>query len=85
MKKRLPVDTSWKLKTKLEIQDIIMLMESYMDGNYFEYNNYFYEQLEESAMGSPNSPCFAKYFIARLRRIINSQSTLQLAICKICG
>jgi len=51
MKKKLLNDTSWQTRTKLELEDIIMLTELCMEGNYFEYKQMYFEQLEGAAMG----------------------------------
>jgi len=63
-------DTSWKDKTKLELQDIVMLMETCMDGNFFEFENQFYEQKEGATMGSPISPCFAEFLMQDLEETL---------------
>jgi len=56
-----------------------MLMETCMDGNYFEYNSCYYEQLEGSAMGSPISPCFAEFLMQDLEEsIIPNLHSVQL-------
>jgi len=50
-----------------------------MDGNYFEYNNCYYEQLEGSAMGSPISPCFAEFLMQDLEdSLIPNLHSIQL-------
>jgi len=66
MKKKLLNDTSWQTRTKLELEDIIMLTELCMEGNYFEYKQMYFEQLEGAAMGSPISPCFSEFLMQDL-------------------
>ena len=78
MKTKLLTDTTWKQITKLEIQDIVMLMDTCMNGNYFEYERSFYEQLEGSAMGSPISPCFAEFLMQDLEeKLIPNMNCIQ--------
>jgi len=67
----------WTSKTKLKLEDIIMLTERCMDGNYFEFNGSFYQQLEGSPMGSPLSPVFAEFFMQKLEEyLVPSQSSV---------
>jgi len=68
----------WTTKTKLKLEDIIILTELCMDGNYFEFNGSFYQQLEGLPMGSPLSPVFAEFFMQKFEEsIVPSQSSIQ--------
>jgi len=66
MKEKLENELCWKDKTRLEIQDIIMLTELCLKGNYFQFKDTLYEQQEGAAMGSPISPIFAEFFMQKL-------------------
>jgi len=63
MKSKLQKDDSLKDKTKLGLQDVVMLIETCMDDNFFEFKSQFYEQTEGATLGSPISPCFAKFMM----------------------
>ena len=66
MKEKLENELCWKDKTRLEIQDIIMLTELCLKGNYFQFKDTLYEQQEGAVMGSPISPIFAEFFMQKL-------------------
>jgi len=72
-------DDAWKNdKHKLDLQDIIMLVEICLEGNYFQWDGVNYEQLEGSAMGSPIFPIFAEFFMQRLEfQIINTMTSIK--------
>ena len=68
-------------KHKLDLQDIIMLVQICLESNYFQWEGVYYEQLERSAMGSPISPIFAEFFMQRLEfQIINTMSSINFCI-----
>ena len=78
MKEKLMEDTNWKVNTQLELQDIIMLTELCLKGNFFQYKNVLYEQLEGAAMGSPISPIFAEFFMQKLEETLVPKFGLSL-------
>jgi len=78
MKSRLIEDTSWQIpaKFKLEVQDLLMLTEICMKGNFFQFSNEFYVQYEEGVMDSPISPVFAEFLIYKKSSLrVNSRKT----------
>ena len=46
-------------------EDIIQLYHHCLTISYFHWNNAFYEQLEDVAMGSPLNPVVANFFMKR--------------------
>ena len=80
IKDKLSQDDAWKIdKHKLDLQDIIMLVEICLEGNYFQWEGVYYEQLEGSAMGSPISSIFAEFFMQRLEfQMINTMTSIKL-------
>jgi len=66
MKSKLIEDISRKRHTQLELQDVIMLTELCLQGNFFSFKGDIYEQMEEAAMSSPISPIFAEFFMQNL-------------------
>jgi len=79
IKDKLSQVDAWKNDNhKLDLQNIIMLVEICLEGNYFQWVGVYYEQLEGSAMGSPISPIFAEFFMQRLEfQITNTVTSIK--------
>ncbi|XP_068692615.1 uncharacterized protein [Montipora foliosa] len=56
IRKKLDEDTTLHLRTKLNTDDIISLLEFTLSNNYFMFNDTVYKQIHGCAMGSPVSP-----------------------------
>ena len=52
-------DNTLHLRTSLNTDDIISLLEFILSNNYFVFNNCIYKQIHGCAMGSPVSPIIA--------------------------
>jgi len=50
------------------LSDLIPLIEHCLTTTYFSYNNQFYEQTSEAAMGSPISPVIANIFMEHFEK-----------------
>ena len=59
IRKKLENDSSLHSRTKLDIEDIISLLNFVLSNNYFVYNDTIYKQIHGCAMGSPVSPVVA--------------------------
>ena len=59
IRKKLEDDSSLHSRTKLDIEDIISLLNFVLSNNYFVYNDTIYKQIHGCAMGSPVSPVVA--------------------------
>ena len=68
VKKCLEKDTSWKLRTNLEAEDILQLLELCLNTTYFIYEKEYYQQKQGAAMGSPISPIIANLFMEEFER-----------------
>ena len=54
-------DTTLKERTVIDVGDIILLLEFCLKNTYFSFQDQFYEQVEDAAMGCPVSPIVANY------------------------
>ncbi|XP_072017194.1 uncharacterized protein [Amphiura filiformis] len=68
IKKRLVEDKDLKLRTKLEVDDIIELLEFILTTTYFEFRGDIFRQRFGAAMGSPVSPIIANFFMEFLEQ-----------------
>ncbi|XP_072030152.1 uncharacterized protein, partial [Amphiura filiformis] len=68
IKKRLVEDKYLKLRTKLEVDDIIELLEFILTTTYFEFRGDIFRQRFGAAMGSPVSPIIANFFMEFLEQ-----------------
>ena len=59
IRKKLDEDTTLHLRTKLNTDEIISLLEFTLSNNYFMFNDSVYKQIHGCAMGSPVSPVVA--------------------------
>ena len=59
IRNKLNNDTTLHLRTSLNTDDIISLLEFTLSNNYFVYNDRVYKQIHGCAMGSPVSPIVA--------------------------
>ncbi|XP_068741458.1 uncharacterized protein [Montipora capricornis] len=59
IRKKLDEDTTLHLRTKLNTDEIISLLEFTLSNNYFMFNDTVYKQIHGCAMGSPVSPVVA--------------------------
>ena len=63
IKDLLEKDHTLKERTVLVVNDIILLLEFFLENTYFSFQDQFYEQVEGEAMGSPVSPIVANLYI----------------------
>ncbi|XP_072041252.1 uncharacterized protein [Amphiura filiformis] len=68
IKQRLIEDKDLKKLTKLEVDDIIELLEFILTTTYFEFRGTIYRQRFGAAMGSPVSPIIANFFMEFLEQ-----------------
>ena len=59
IRKKLDEDTTLHLRTKLNTDEIVSLLEFTLSNNYFMLNDSVYKQIHGCAMGSPVSPVVA--------------------------
>ena len=59
IREKLEDDSSLHSRTKLDIEDIISLLNFVLSNNYFVHNDTIYRQIRGCAMGSPVSPVVA--------------------------
>ena len=59
-------DTLWD-RTVLSVQNIIELLGFCLHNTYFSFQNQFYEQVEDTAVGSLISPIVANLYMEHLR------------------
>ena len=52
-----------KDRTVMAVSDIILLLEFRLKNTYFSFQDHFYEQVENAAMGSPVSPIVANLYM----------------------
>ena len=62
-------------RTVLSVQYIIELLGFYVHNTYFSFQNKFYEQVEEAAMGSLGSPIVANLYMEHFERKALSTAT----------
>ncbi|XP_072039537.1 uncharacterized protein [Amphiura filiformis] len=63
IKQRLVADKDLKKRTKLDVEDIVELLEFILTITYFEFRGSVYRQRFGAAMGSPVSPIIANLFM----------------------
>ena len=68
IKDLLEKDTTLKEKTVIEVSDIILLLEFCLKNTYFSFQDQFYEEVEDDAMGSPVSPIVANLYMEYLEQ-----------------
>ena len=61
-------DHTLKERTVLAVTDIILLLEFCLKNTYFSFQDQFYEQVEDVAMGSPVSPIVANIYMEYLEQ-----------------
>ena len=66
-------DHTVKERPVMEVSDIILLLEFCLKSTYFSFQDQFYEQVEDAAMGSPVSPIVANLYMEYLEQ--KAQST----------
>ena len=59
-------DHTFKKRTGLAVNDIILLLEFCLKNIYVSFQDHFYEQVEGAAMGSPVSPIVANLYMEYL-------------------
>ena len=68
IKDLLEKDHTLKERTVMEVSDIILLLEFCLKNTYFSFQDQFYEQVEDAAMGSPVSPIVAYLYMECLEQ-----------------
>jgi hypothetical protein len=68
IKERLMSDNSWREVTKLEVDDVIELLEFTLTTTYFRFRGQIYHQKFGTAMGSPVSPLVADIYMEYLEQ-----------------
>ena len=68
IKDLLEKDHTLKERTVMAVSDIILLLEFCFKNTYFSFQNQFYEQVEDAAMGSPVSPIVAIQYLEYLEQ-----------------
>ena len=69
-------DNTLHLRTSLNTDDIISLLEFILSNNYFVYNNCIYKQIHGCAMGSPDSPIVANLCVEVIEELAISTSSV---------
>ena len=81
IQQRLTKDQDLHKRTSMTIQQIISLLEFFLNSTSFMFQGQFYQQMEGAAMGSPLSPIIAKIFMEHLK----NRPWNQLHIPQVCG
>ena len=68
IRRKLEDDSSLHSRTKLDIDDIIWLLNFVLSNNYFVYNHSTYKQIHGCAMGSPVSPVVANLCMEEIEK-----------------
>ena len=68
IKNLLEKDHTLKERTVMAVSDIILLLEFCLKNTYFSFQDQFYEQVEDAAMGSPVSPIVANFYVEYLEQ-----------------
>ena len=78
IEKLLEEDPELQQRTSMTVKHITCLLEFCLRSTYFTFQNKYYEQVEEAAMGSPISPIVAKLYMENfeVRAINTSQQPL---------
>ena len=72
IKDLLEKDHTIKERTVMEVSDIILLMEFCLKNTYFSFQDQFYDQVEDAAMGSPVSLIVANLYLEYLEQKVLS-------------
>ena len=83
IKDLLDKDTTLKVRTVMEVGDIILLLEFCLKNTYFSFQGQFYEQVEGAAMGSPVHPIVANLYMEYLEQ--KALSTAPQVLAQVCG
>ena len=75
-------DNTLHLRTSLNTDDIISLLEFILSNNYFVYNNCIYKQIHGCAMGSPDSPIVANLCVEVIEELAISTSSVPPKVWK---
>lgn len=75
---RLRSDNSWREVTKLEVEDVIELLEFTLTTTYFRFRGQIYRQKFGTAMGSPVSPLVADIYMEYLEQTAIASVPLHL-------
>ena len=68
IRKRLEEDSTLKLRTTLQVEDIMELLQFVFPTTYFSFRGTIYQQKFGTAMGSPVSPVIANLFMEWLEQ-----------------
>ena len=68
-------DSTLKERTVLTVEDIIQLLEFYLEKTCFSFQGQFYKQVKGAAMGSPVSPIVANLYMEYLEQKALSTAT----------
>ena len=79
---KLDNDNTLHLRTSLNTDDIISLLEFTLSNNYFVYNNCIYKQIHGCAMGSPVSPIVANLCMEVIEELAISTSPVPPKVWK---
>ena len=79
---KLDNDNTLHLRTSLNTDDIISLLEFTLSNNYFVYNNCIYKQIHGCAMGSPVSPIVANLCMEVIEELAISTSSVPPKVWK---
>ena len=75
-------DNTLHLRTSLNTDEIISLLEFILSNNYFVYNNCIYKQIHGCAMGSPVSPIVANLCMEVIEELAISTSSVPPKVWK---
>ena len=83
IKKQLEADTKQKLRTNLNVDDIMELLKFIITTTYFSFRGNIYQQKFGTAMGSPVSPVIANIFMEWLEQqdILTAPITCKPKLC----
>ena len=74
-----------KERTVLAVNDIILLLAFCLKNTYFSFQDQFYEQVEDVAMGSPVSPIVANLYMEYLQQKALSTAPHPKVLAQVCG